>query len=159
MPDLYIIRTCSSNVIEKATNKVIALSKNYYVSRGYENEVEDVSVHSEFDNFNQKNSFVSSLVQSEDLVNAGHLDINDSSVSMSTWTELQIGVARKWYFLMPNITRDKVRGIAVVLQHGTTIRWDGSKIFHCSTVGDVGRNKHVYGTFYGTRGNKKKDNK
>ena len=95
--------------------------------------------------------FVPSIVQSRDLINTAHYDVDDTCVSLATWTEKRIGMANNWYFIMPNITIDGTKGIVVKLRHGTTIRWDGRSIFHCSTVGSLGYNNNVYGTFYGTK--------
>lgn len=142
--------TNKNKIIEKAIEKVASLSKKYYSKIDYCDDIEsmrEVTANSLI----HCNSFVSSIVQSEDLVNAAHYDVADTTVSIATWTELDIGIASDWYFIMPNTTRDGSRGIVINLRHGTTIRWDGRKIFHCSSVGDIGKHNHVYGTFYGTK--------
>ena len=86
-------------------------------------------------------------MQSQTLVNATHYDVDDKTISIATWTELDIGKATKWYFILPNVTRDGCKGIAINLSNGMTIVWDGQTIFHCLTVGDVGMANNLYGTF------------
>ena len=85
-------------------------------------------------------------MQSEDLMNAGHYDIDDSTCSITTWTERNIGEANGWYFIMPNVSREGRKGTAVALCHGVTIRREGRKIFHCSTIINKGAQNNVYGT-------------
>ena len=114
------------------------MSKTYYSKIDYCDDIEsmrEVSANSLI----HWSSFVSSIVQSEDLINAAHNDIADTTVSIATWIELEIGIASDWYFIMPNTTRGGSRGIVITLRHGTTIRWDGSKLFHCSSVVGIGK--------------------
>ena len=117
---------------------------------GYFDDINAMSGNQVHGNMNNINGFVSSIVQSEDLVNTAHLDVDDGTESIATWTELEMGKSREWYFLMPNVMRDK-KSIVIRLRHGVTIKWDGRKIFHCSTVGSTGDNNHVYGTYFGNK--------
>ena len=80
------------------------------------------------------------------VMNAGHYDIDDSTCTITTWTERNIGLANGWYFIMPNTSRDGSKGTAVALSHGVTIRCEGSKIFHCSTIFNKGARNNVYRT-------------
>ena len=81
-------------------------------------------------------------------MNAAHYDVDDSTAAIAIWTESRSGGTTDWYFIMLNTSRDGCRGIAIMLHHSVTIRWDGRKIFHCSMVGDEGNNNYVYGTFF-----------
>ena len=47
------------------------------------------------------NYFVSTIVQSQNLVNAVHYDIDDITQSIAIWTELNTGKAKEWYFVIP----------------------------------------------------------
>ena len=143
--------TNQSDLIQKSTEKVTNMAKNYYIQHGYNKEVTSINEGKRYGNMNSKNGFVSSIVQSCDLKNSAHIDVGDSNICISTWTEKELGQASGWYFLMPNTTIDGKKAIAISLRHGVTISWDGRKIMHCSALNNVGMNNHVYGTFYGTR--------
>ena len=84
------------------------------------------------------------------MVNSAHYDL-DASISISTWTELNPGQAKEWYFVVPNLTIDGVRGIAIKLYHGMTIRWDGRVLWHCTAMKNVGKDNDVFGTFFSTK--------
>ena len=43
---------------------------------------------------NNRDCFVPSIVQSMDLVNAAHMDINDGTECISTWTESNISMGK-----------------------------------------------------------------
>ena len=91
------------------------------------------------------------LIQSKALENEYHVDL-DMSKCLSIWTtEADDGVTdpKGWYFVMPFLTCEvkgrKYKGIAVRLEHGVGIEWDGRELFHCSTAPNVG----VNGTYFG----------
>lgn len=48
-------------------------------------------------NINEHNCFVTSFVQSHNLVNAAYFDADDSTASVATWTESKVGTATDWY--------------------------------------------------------------
>jgi hypothetical protein len=89
-------------------------------------------------------------VQSIDLCNADHFDVNDSSLSLSIFTEVIPGDATNWRFVMPNLSFDGSKGVVVDLVHGTAISWDGTKVRHCTAEPTTHPNNHVYGLFYGS---------
>ena len=95
-----------------------------------------------------ENMFVSSIVQSTNLVNPAHIDVNDKTECISTWTESNIDTATDWYFILPNTTRDRSKAIVIRLRHGVTIKWDGRVLMHCSTIGTTGDSNNVYSTFF-----------
>ena len=88
---------------------------------------------------------------SKDLINACHYDTFDKSMSIALWVEEIIGDSKGWKFIMPNVTTDGERGTVIPLTHGRIITWDGTKIFHCSTVGEQSEENHVYGFFFGVK--------
>jgi hypothetical protein len=101
------------------------------------------------------------------LGNSSHFDVHDASQGFSVWTEEHQGVAKNWYFIMPNVHGRKFdgstfAGVAVKLRHGTAISWDGRVVRHCTSITmpdgidggsplDGKRKRdfanHVYGTF------------
>lgn len=92
------------------------------------------------------------LIQSKALENEYHVDL-DMSKCLSIWTtEADDGVTdpKGWYFVMPFLTCEvkgrKYKGIAVRLEHGVGIEWDGRELFHCSTAPNV---VGVNGTYFG----------
>ena len=144
----YNLSNISKN-IEIATMAVTSIVKGYYEEIGFSQEMNEMNNQRLHGQMNDKNFFTSAIVQSQNLVNAAHYDVDDKTMSIATWTELDIGKAINWYFILPNVTRDGHKGIAIKLRNGVTIAWDGRTIFHCSTVGDVGMANNVYGTFFG----------
>jgi hypothetical protein len=90
---------------------------------------------------------VSTMMATMDLGNATHVDL-DSSVGISTWVESLPGVAKNWHFLMPNVTRDGERALVIVLEHGTTIMWDGRLVRHNTSDSECGEGNHVYGNWF-----------
>jgi hypothetical protein len=110
---------------------------------------------------NDGNRVGMSIDTSDGLINSSHYDGNDASQGIGAWTEEVPGLAHNWYFVMPNMHGIRAdgrpfNGIAIKLQHGTAISWDGRLIRHCTSMmnpdgpeghsNPVGRN-HVYGTF------------
>ena len=100
------------------------------------------------------NGLCDNLVQSKALENEYHVDL-DMSKCLSIWTtEAEDGVAdpKGWYFVMPFLTCKvdgrTYKGIAVRLQHGVGIEWDGRVLFHCSTA-PTDRSIGVNGTYFG----------
>ena len=69
-----------------------------------------------------------------------HFDVIDASQGFSVWTEEVLGLGKSWYFVIPNVcglrpdTKTKFRGMAVKLDHGMAISWDGRLIRHCMSV-------------------------
>ena len=143
--------TNESEDIHSATTDITDLAGQYNNNIGSRQVMDDISSNSSYGFFQTNKFFASSIVPSEDLVNAGHCDVNDSSKCIATWTELKIWHASCWYFIMTNVTLDGVRGLAVALHHGVSIKWDGRKNFHCSSVGHLGVDNHVYGSFFGSK--------
>ena len=90
----------------------------------------------------------SRVILSVDLANAPHYDTNDVSKSVAVWVEEKPGQAENWYFVFPNIRLDGKDGVLVRLRHGTTISWDGRKIFHCTSRTDPGPGNKVYGCMW-----------
>ena len=142
--------THETALIQNSSNKVSLLAEPYYNKIGLGKEVDALKGNKKHVT-SDISSLVSSIVQSVDLLNAAHVDYNDNVCSISTWTENHIGCATGWYFIMPNVTTDGSKGIVIALRHGVSISWDGSKIFHCSSIGNTGADNHVYGTFFGNK--------
>ena len=160
----------NNNDLKNIVSEVIHSGKKYYQQIGLSHVINEMEQLNKTKYGSTKN-FIPSIVQSRDLINAGHFDTNDASESISTWTELDMNSANDWYFVLPNVTIDKEegnrirvtkgniesscvnseKGTIIPLSHGVTIKWDGTKIFHCSTVGNLGDKNHVFGTFFGIR--------
>ena len=86
---------------------------------------------------------------SKDLINSAHFDL-DTSVGISVFMEEKDGVAKEWYFVLPNTTvKGSTKAIIIKLFKGCAISWDGRDIFHCTGLKEVGENNHVYGCYFG----------
>ena len=125
--------------------------KEYLSECGFTSEVEDILSNNKGKQLPIMDGCISErIVQSQNLVNAAHFDINDNSMSISIFTEEKIGEALGWYFILPNVSIDGKRGILIELSQGVTIAWDGRKVWHCSAVKEVGEGNNVFGTFFGS---------
>ena len=140
--------TNSTDDITSATSSVMNLAEDYNNNNGFSEAVQSMNHQCGHSKRIDRNSFVTSIVQSMDLVNSAHVDVNDASESISTWTESNIDNADNWNFILPNTTIDGKKGIVIKLHHGVTIKWDGRLLMHCSTVGSKEKSNHVYGTFF-----------
>ena len=88
---------------------------------------------------------------SEDLVNAGHYDL-DTSVGVSVFNEKVPGTAKDWFFVLPNtviVGENDEKAVIIKLFDGCTICWDGRKVFHCTGTKEVGEGNHLYGNYWG----------
>lgn len=103
-----------------------------------------------------KDGLCSEFVQSQrGLVTEFHVDL-DLTKCVSFWslTVNEGGNANTegWYFVLPFLTgkyyRKQYAGIAIKLEHGVGIEWDGREIFHCSTA-PLNKSINVYGNFFG----------
>ena len=132
-------------------SKIVDSSNNYYSYIGLDEEWMDIKEKRKYKNHKfMKGSFVSSIVSSVNLMNSAHLDINDTTKSIVTWTTDSDEEVTGWYFIMPNVTSDGKRGMVLEIQDGVTINWDARKIIHCSTTKANGHNYNVFGTYFGS---------
>jgi hypothetical protein len=90
------------------------------------------------------------IMMSRNLGNSSHYDFADQSHSFAIWVEKHKGVAKNWYFVLPNVSIKGSKGVVIRLGHGVAISWDGRKIRHCSSVTAVGDGNSVYGCMFGS---------
>ena len=109
------------------------------------------------------NGCSSNIAISVDLMNSSHIDINDASVGVVLFSETELGSARNWYFVMPNvlikIDSTTYSGLVIRLSHGVSILFDGRVIRHCTSVhkcvrsaeslASAKRGPHTVGWFFG----------
>jgi hypothetical protein len=74
-----------------------------------------------------------------DLANSLHYDVHDALQGFSVWTEEKPGVAKGWYFIIPNVHgrkagRSSFADVAIKRHHGTAISWDGRAVRHCTSI-------------------------
>lgn len=93
-----------------------------------------------------------SIMMSRNLANSAHLDVYDNSRSFSIWAEKKPGNATNWYFIMPDVSLNGSRGVAVRLHHGCVICWDGRLIRHCTSLTNVDQGNSVYACMFGSCG-------
>jgi hypothetical protein len=94
---------------------------------------------------------------SKNLGNASHYDMGDASSGVSIWTQLDPSCAvSNWYFILPNMVGTKedgsvYEGIAIEINHGTMISWDGKLIRHCTAIPRLEPTDAVFGTFFAAK--------
>ena len=74
-----------------------------------------------------------------DLGNSSHYDVHDASQGCNFWTVERPGVAKGWYFILPNFYGKRLdgssfAGVAIKLHHGTAISWGGRVVRHCISI-------------------------
>ena len=100
-----------------------------------------------------KDSISDFMVHSISLANSSHYDINDGSITTSTWVEETLGNTKNWFLIFPNIvchkngirdtesvdqsrgfsTDSNYRATAIQLFDACTINWDASRLIHASS--------------------------
>jgi hypothetical protein len=104
-----------------------------------------------------RDGLVSALVQSHDLGNSAHYDIQDASIGIAIWTEVLPNHCKSWNMIFPNIQIDHnnktYQGLVIQLHHGIAISWDGRYVRHCSSIPlfsspSSSSCNHVFGTFW-----------
>ena len=99
-----------------------------------------------------RGAFVCTIATSHNLINAAHYDVYDTHHSIVTWTKEDHTKVDFWYFILPNVSRDNRRAIAIKIKHGLTIAIDASKVIHCSTYKSNHHPCNIYGTaFYANK--------
>lgn len=133
--------------------KKIALHHFPDVVKDIENVMNFFNVHTP-DSIGGSDGLSCQMIQSQHrLVTEPHVD-QDLSRCLSIWT-VEKGSNNNiegMYFVLPYL-RCQVGGIsyygvAVRIEHGVGIEWDGRSIFHCSSL-PGGDRANVYGTFFG----------
>ena len=107
---------------------------NYYTDIGYKQSVNDMIVKRKHPIHDvMAGSFVSSIVVSCNLMNSFHVDVNDDTKTILTWVTNNLLTSNNWYFILPNVTRDMKTALVLKIEHGVTIEFDSTTVFHCST--------------------------
>ena len=74
------------------------------------------------------------MVQSTSLCNSSHYDVNDDTITITTWVEETIGNTTNWYLVFPNISlNNSSNGTIIQLYHGCTVTWDAAALRHASS--------------------------
>ena len=136
--------------ISKLLQNIVSSASKYYQLNGFDEQIHDAWCERLSENHRcMKGSHVSSIVSSVNLINSAHLDINNKSKSIVTWTTDSMEEVDNWYFIMPNLTTDGSRALVLEIKDGVTINWDATKIMHCSTTKANECDYNVYGTYFG----------
>ena len=80
-----------------------------------------------------KDSLSDFMVHSVALSNSSHYDINDATITVSTWVEETLENTENWFLIFPNVTYDNKNATIIQLFHGCTVTWDASIIRHASS--------------------------
>ena len=84
-----------------------------------------------------KDNLTDFMVHSIALCNSSHYDVNDSTITITTWVEDIVGNTDNWYLVFPNVAlidnlKNK-KATLIKLSHGCTVSWDASKLRHASS--------------------------
>jgi hypothetical protein len=95
----------------------------------------------------------SSMVVSVDLANSTHYDVNDASMCFAIFAESKPYSTTGWYFTLPNVLvkfqNCTYHGLALKLNHGACVHWDGRIIRHGTSVHNrATSDDHTLGFFW-----------
>ena len=88
------------------------------------------------------------------LSNPAHQDRGDRCKGVSMWLNKKNNTknpsnSKNWWFVLPNLSINGSSGVAIELQHGLCIDWDGSIIKHCSATPSIENGDALLGVFLG----------
>ena len=125
-------KICDNNPVLTNQIEVVGSERKVWFKSIFNKDYED---HFSFENklpYTQ-NSLSDMMVHSIALCNASHYDVDDVSITTSTWVEEVIGNTKNWYLVFPNVSVNGSKGLVIKLFHGCTINWDASKLRHASS--------------------------
>ena len=136
--------------VQHAISAIVTSAAPYYVTNGLSSKVQEIKENKkhtchEF----MKNSFVSSITSSYNYVNASHVDVHDACEGIVTWTTENEAEIEDWYFVLPNVSMDGMRGTVIKLKHGITIKFDAQILMHCTSGSAKSDLFNRYGTYFG----------
>ena len=147
-----VYKLTTSESIKEAIEGVCETAYQYYSAIGFKEEADDILKKKiQINDSILSDCFVNSIVSSCNLINSAHVDANDATESLVTWTDDNTCPTEGWYFILPNVSRDGKKGIVIKIQNGLTIKWDATIILHCSTNKVENKDYNVYGTYFGSR--------
>ena len=97
--------------------------------------------------------YAHSIDISVNLVNAPHFDMGDYGYGIGLWLSSDSMPNPNWYFILPNASINGSHGVAIKLDHGIMIEWNGTEIKHCSSDPGYNKNQTLFGTFIGPKKN------
>lgn len=104
---------------------------------------------------NEEVNYVGNCAHSIDisvnLVNAAHFDMGDAGYGCGLWLSSDGKPNDNWYFILPNASIKGSRGVAIKLDHGIMIEWNGKEIKHCSSDPGYDSKQMLFGTFVGPK--------
>jgi hypothetical protein len=93
----------------------------------------------------------SAFFLTRNFANSSHYDCRDKSLSFGMWVEDEIGNAKDWYFVLPNVMVAGHYGLIIQLSHGVVISWDGTKVRHCTSECKKSSTNNVTGFMVGVQ--------
>lgn len=103
-------------------------------------------------NIHNLGKFSRSMDVSHNLGNPAHFDRGDGGPGVAMWLKKdENSTFDNWWFLLPNVSSDGEKGIAIKLQHGLCIQWEGSIIKHCTAVPNIDEGDTFFGVFFGPK--------
>jgi hypothetical protein len=154
------VRNSTTRVMYKSTaglnNEISQVSKKVgpWLNKNLPEVAEDIENAEHAKNIHKSEPMLhgpgSSIMMSRNLGNASHLDVVDSSYSVTIWVEDKENMADNWFYIMPNMSYQGSMGVIVRLSHGAVVAWDGRFIRHCTSVTNCGENNDVFGCMFGS---------
>ena len=136
--------------VQHAISAIVKSAAPYYIANGLSSTVQEINDNKKHKcNEFMKNSFVSSITSSYNYVNAAHVDVHDACEEIVTWTTENEAEVEDWYFVLPNVSMDGMRGTVIKLKHGITLKFDARILMHCTSGSAKSDLCTRYGTYFG----------
>jgi hypothetical protein len=122
------------------------------IASQFQDVVDNIKVLEQHAGISRVGSAAHSIDVSINLVNAAHYDMGDAGYGVGLWLSESGKSHDNWYFLCPNSSIDQSDGVAIKLDHGIMIQWNGSELKHCTMdPGIVDESNTLIGTFLGPK--------
>ena len=140
-----------SDEVKEALKNLVRCSEDYYRYIGLTKLIDSLKLKQKIKkDSTMSECFVSTVTSSFNYRNSAHVDVDDDLEGIVTWTKEGSCEVEGWYFLLPNVTVDGNKGIAITIKHGLTIQIDARRIRHCTTWKNLNGCK-IYGTYFGCK--------
>ena len=102
--------------VEHAISALVRPAAPYCVANRLSSTVQDIKEKKKHTCHDlMENLFVSSIVSSNNYVNASHVDVHDAYEGIVTWTTENKAEIDDWYFVLPNVSMNGMRGTVIKL--------------------------------------------
>lgn len=121
------------------------------ISKEFKETLEKIKELEKEEKVNHLGKYGHSIDISVNLVNEPHFDMGDTGYGVGVWLSSDGKSNPHWYFILPNASIAGSKGVAIKLDHGIMIEWNGTEIKHCSSDPGFNKDQTLFGLFMGPK--------